>query len=169
MLLDVDRVSVDRSDPQPNARDVIAHDAVMAKSTNSTNYITPASNQAVLTGAKNGQFNLVSSGTFSVNVSYTTTDPGGGYSHDSFVVEQFAHGFNFIPGLMVYYEEANDLHYPLPFSDTTMFFNPAWYTFWATIDSHNVTVYLDTISGGTPFGFAGNFNFRYYLSQQTSN
>lgn len=154
-LFDIDKNSDDRGSPMPNSHDQLAHDAVMAKATNSVNY-TVQQPFAALGAGKNGQFTIVASGIIpsTPTTSATTTIT-------------VAHGLSFVPAIMAF-AFTGSLYSPLPYlnidvpdgmliSEITSI----------TVDATNITL---TFRYNTAVGTIGNTRqVRYFLLQQTSN
>lgn len=173
MITDIDKDSFDRGRPSPNSHDQLNHNSVMSRGTNSVNYVTPASNQAVLTAGKNGQFTIVQSQTFTTTSTYSTTNPGtGNYISDNFVVYQQPHSLNFLPGILAYELSSAGQYTPMPYTryQTQSSTQGVWYTFYIVIDSTYVTIALNTMTyGNLSVNFTPGFIFKWYLLQQTSN
>lgn len=173
MITDVDKGNTDRAAPNPNRHDLLLTDSVMAKGTNSVNYITPATNLADTAAAKNGQFTIVQVGTTTTTSTYTTTNPGAGqYANDQFTVYQQPHGLGFLPAFIAYEQSQAGQYTAIPFTRyvTLSGTQAAWYTFYVVVDATYVYVLLDTMTyGNVSVAFSPGFIFKWYLMFQTSN
>lgn len=175
MLTDIDKNSNNRAQPAPNHHDVVNPDTITAKGTNSVNYITNATNQSLIQGAKNGQFSIVKTGVVNYPQQFSTTDPGAGnFGVDDLVLATIPHGLPYIPGVIVYFS-TNPLtgFFPLPYYDYTGFFGIVrWVNYEASVDATNLYINAHYMSFGSSSQVisGANFpNFKYYLLQQTSN
>jgi hypothetical protein len=173
MITDIDKSGLDRAMPSPNRHDQMAHDSVMAKGTNSTNYTTAATNTTDIASAKNGQFTIVQTNSFITTQTYNTTNPGSGnYASDTFTVYQQPHNLSFIPGILAYELSSSNQYSPMPLVkyQTGSTSQALWYNFQIFVDATYVYINLNTLTfGAASFSFNPGFNFRWYLLYQTSN
>lgn len=171
MITDLDKQNADRSAPTPNKHDQLAHEAVMAKGTNSVNYITPATNDSLVSAAKNGQFTIIQTGNYTTTFSFSSSNPGAGnYGSASYLLYQAPHGLPITPAITGYAQSSSGVFYPLPATNfTSNGSNQAgWYTFNAEVDATNVSIVVSVISYGASVTFAAGFIFNWYLLYQTA-
>lgn len=172
MLTDVDKDGGTRSQPKPNTHDVLGMDAVMARGSNSVNYTTPATPQASISAAKNGQFTIVQSGVFPVPPfgSQPALSPGAGnYASASYVMETMAHKLQFTPGILSFVGLAASGFQATPYflMNVAGTNNVTWENLRLTVDGTNVYFKDDVMSTGN--GQTDGFELTYYLIQQTAN
>ncbi len=174
MLVDSDiTFSEDRGKPLPNTHDLLPSNAIWAKGTNSINYVTPGSNQSILEGARNGQFNIVQSGTITSTLSSYTPSYGAGFGSFKVLLAQVPHNLPNVPGLWIFINEFST-YIPLPwFFKTTSTGGgvsvATQATFRASVDATYIYIYLEGLGIGTAPVIQTNYTFKYYLTEQTSN
>lgn len=171
MITDLDSHSADRASPLPNTHDQVAHEAVMAKGTNSVNYVTPATNQTLTDDAKNGQFTIVQVGSFTTTSPITISNPGvGSYGNFSQVIYSVPHNLGFVPGVTAYEQNSANQYTPMPYTNYLATSSSAvWYSFSLYVDSSNVYVDLNGVTYSASVTFQPGFIFKWYLLQQPSS
>lgn len=173
MITDIDKDSHNRGYPTPNTHDALERLSLSAKGTNSTNYVTPASDTSTLTGAKNGQFTIVQVKSFTTTDSYTTNNPGAGlYGTTNFTLYTQPHGLSTTPTIIGFEQSTAGEYTPLPLtkfaSGTTT--TALWYNFNAFVDNTQVGIFLSTLSyGDFTATFTPGFIFKWYLMLQVAN
>lgn len=173
MITDKDSGTMDRSNPTPHKLDQMSHSSLMAKGTNSTNYITPGSNQSTLSAGKNGQFTIVQTGNFTTTQNYATTNPGtASYASDFFNIYQVPHNLGYTPGILAYELSGSGQYSPLPYNKFAAGTSQQVLWSYFTIYADNVNVYLQLVTmtyGNVSWNFTPGYAFKWYLLYQTSN
>lgn len=176
MITDVDKLSHDRGKPSPNSHDQLLHSSLMAKGTNSVNYISAATNTQTQDPAKNGQFTIVQSGEFTTTVDFNTSGTLNSYQSSNQLVYQVPHNLPFTPSLTAMMLTGGGTGYtPMPFTFYTTANSGAdalWYTWRITVDAVNLTISLSTMNFNTVSGgwsLLPGFGFKWFLQYQTSN
>lgn len=176
MIVDVDKDSHDRGRPSPNSHDQLLHSSLMAKGTNSVNYITDATNKQTQDPAKNGQFTIVQSDSFTTTLTYSTSATLNAYQNSNLLIYQVPHNLPFTPSLTAMMLINGGTGYtPMPFTFYTTANSGAdalWYTWRISVDDVNVSISLATmnynsVSGG--WSLLPGFAFKWFLQYQTSN
>lgn len=167
MITDIDKTNHHRIQPSPNIHDAVLNSGLGARGTNSVNYITPATNQALVAGALDGQFSIVKTGTFLTDFFTSVIPAAGQYGNSTNLIATIPHGLTFIPGLTLYLDSGSFGQSPAPYHQYAKGVGTAyWYVFRGTVDATNIYVYVDFMGYGTGSAF-GQFPFRYYLLRQT--
>lgn len=170
MLVDVNKTSNDRHLPMPNSHDVLSIDSRMSKATNSVNYITPATNQSIIDGAKNGQFTIVQSSYITLPLSNLLVGMNSGINGSTTLLYTAPHNLPYTPGIIAYwFDSSNKRYINMPYTFygivSTTGLN---ITYRAAIDATNLYIYADVMTLNETTNISGN-SFRFYLTQQTPN
>jgi hypothetical protein len=101
-LHDVDKDGAHRRKPQPNHKDFIIHEALMAKNTDSVNYVTDATDLSSISDAKNGRFTIVQTGSYTPTSNFASiTNPGvGNFGSTIGSFYTIPHNLSFTPGVL---------------------------------------------------------------------
>lgn len=170
MLVDRD-TSTSRDNPLPASHDVLAHDSVLSKGTNSVNYITPATNLGSLIAGKNGQFSVVQRSQVPINPVGFTAGPG--FIFNTQILATIPHNLPYIPAVVGFIYFNATTYSPLPYTGISGLTSAASFdTYRITADASNVYIYLDFLTANeSSVNFAPNTNYSivYYLLQQTPN
>lgn len=170
-LHDTDK-STSRSRPQPASHDQLDTGSLMAKGTNSVNYITGASPVSSLSAGKNGQFTIVDSGVWDGSTtSFTTLNPGAGtYGHDIQVLTQIPHSLSFTPAYAAFFLQPGTSQYtPLPYFS---FNGTASTGLWMNLHMITTSNEFLFVASYIVYGGAWTVSFdpiKWYLMQQTAN
>lgn len=99
-LFDIDKSSGDRGSPRPNTHDVVNPSSVMARGTNSVNYVTPATAASGGPNILSGNARYVYSNTLPVVVPATTSGV------ITVTTVSTPHNLGFMPGAVAYLNKA---------------------------------------------------------------
>lgn len=172
MITDVDKKSYDRRKPTPNTHDVLIDSSVSSKGTNSLNYVTPSTNISQILAAKSGQFNIVSSQDVTLTLqNVSLVGSLSGFGAGTYLLYQVPHNLSYIPGVVGYWFDATHKYYSLmPYKTQGISSNAGFMlNFWMTADTTYIYIYVDYMTFSEELNPTGNYQFRYYLLQQTPN
>lgn len=175
-LFDVDKDGERRAKPSPNSHDDLPSSTILAKGTNSTNYVGPNSNLSSLQSGKNGQFTIVGSGTMTNTSSVLLANsPGAGTFNDftSMTVVSQPHGLPYKPIVVgSILSTSGNTYYMMPFSRSDYSSGATsalWFTLLFGSDDTNIYVVANGMVWGGGWNLSPGLIFKYYLQYQTPN